>query len=187
MKFSILNFKFSSQEGFTLMELITVITVMMILTVATISMFARALKNSSYAESQRLIDGSAKSIIDSLGRYFREVQVISLDNDVVNKGRDSCLNAPAGIAGSRIRVASLDGSETDIALSNSELSSNGARLNPSNVMIGDLAFVWKCDSGTSDRLDVSFTASVSGTPSEGYEDTLKKRSYVFGVVLRNVQ
>lgn len=170
-----------SERGFTLMEMLASVTVLMVLAVTAVGMFSRSLRSSAYVESQRLLDGSAKTIIDSMSRYLRESRMVSLDG----MDKEVCIIS-GSIAGSNLVVTGSDAVNSTFELQGDNIASNSSILNPESVEISNFLVDWTCTQGTPDKLDIGFSARLSSaTNFEGIEDNLKLKDYSFGITLRN--
>jgi type II secretory pathway pseudopilin PulG len=175
--------KLNYEVGFTLMEMLASVAVLMVLTVTAVSMFSRSLKSSTYVESQRLVDSSAKTVIDAMSRYLREAKITTLNTS----DKVTCLTTGSIVGGSPavLVMEGLDGYPSTFTLSGGGIASNSSRLTPESVTVTNFAINWICGYGQPDRLDVSFTARVGGTNYEGVDTGSADRNYSFGVTLRN--
>ncbi len=166
------------QAGFTLMEMLASVAVLMVLVVTAVGMFSRSLKSSAYVESQRLLDSSARSIIDSMTKYLRESKVVSL-------GPWTRLDCPGTFSGTSLVVRGIDGALSNFSLSGTNIASNSSNLNPTSVEIGSFSTEWTCGSGQPDRLEINFSENVVTTYREGLDGSVRTKNYTFGTTLRN--
>lgn len=164
------------KNGFTLIELITVISVLALLVITGMTVFYRSLRGSSRVEVQKTLDSEVQHITRNMSRLIREGVVVA----VGGSDRDVCF-ANGGLTGASLVVEDAAGYQTTYRLDNNKIASNAAFLSTSNVVVESLNFDWECGSGTFDNLQVSFAASVLGddgtTGSEG--------EFVFDLLIRN--
>jgi prepilin-type N-terminal cleavage/methylation domain-containing protein len=170
------NIKIKRNLGFTLIELITVVSVLAILITAGMTIFYRALRGSSRVEVQKSLDTEAQHVINSMSRLIRESEIVFVDGS----SRDICFSSQT-VSGSSLTVADIDGNTTTYSLSNGRIASNSAFLSSVEVDLSHLSFEWKCKSNSFDSLNVGFDASVVGDDGSTSADG----SYSFDLLIRN--
>lgn len=171
-------------KGFTLVEIMVASGLLVVLSMSVFFIMSRSLSSSARVENQRLLDENAKFIINSLTKFFREGQIVSVGvND-----RDQC--SEEGVSGDFVVVKALDGEESTIEISDGKLSSRSAEtitLHSDSIDVSELNVMWKCVRGLSDQLDLEFrlktSEGLSGDVDPGLSDTGK--SYSLSVLMRN--
>lgn len=163
-------------QGFTLIELITVVSVLAVLITAGMSIFYRSLRGSSKVEVSKSLDTEVQHVINSMSRLIRESRMVSVDGN----DRDVCF-AQGSVSGSLLVVEDFGGHTTTYSLSGGRIASNSAFLSSVGVNLSNLLFTWKCKADSFDGLSVGFDASVLGDDGS----TSANGSYDFNLLIRN--
>jgi len=164
------------QKGFTLIELITVISVLALLVITGMTVFYRSLRGSSRIEVQKNLEIETQHVISSMSRLIREGEIVSVNGN----DRDVCFQS-GSLSGTVLVVEDSHGHSTTYSLSGGRISSGSAFLNTEGVEVTDFLFVWSCGGGSFDNLNISFAASALGDDgSRGPSD-----EYSFDLLIRN--
>lgn len=171
-------------KGFTFIELIIGVGILAMMATVGSTLFMRSLQGSSQIELRKNLDGRARLLLDGMGRFLREGEIISLDG----QAKIACL-ASGSLSGDLLVVKGLDGLSSSFYVTSGLLSSQSAQtivLNPESVTLDYKTglthyFTWYCSRGAADRLVMEFSASSTG---EG-GDSSTTSEYDLDVVSRN--
>jgi len=170
-------------SGFTLVELVAVISILGLLTGVVTMMISKSLQGSKRLDYIRALDSGSKMVFDNINRLFREgtiESVVNLTGDV--KDRQDCLTQGQVTAKTAL-VIGLDGNETNLSVDlDGRVASNSGAISSSDISISNFRLVWSCMPAQPDGIEISFDASVlddSGLVVYG------PRSYLYQVVARN--
>jgi len=171
------------KNGYTIIELVVGVSVLVLLAVMAMTILSRSMSSTARVESERLLDENAKMINDWLTRFIREGEVIMVnEND-----KEECLEN-GSVSGDDLTIRAIDGYDTLIALNDGVLASNEAELHLSSLTMSNFVVIWECGQGLPDRVDVSFSLSLT-TGSMGIvedkDSLLSTKSYNLSVVARN--
>jgi prepilin-type N-terminal cleavage/methylation domain-containing protein len=168
------------RRGFTLIELMAATALLLIVSMAVFSILSRSLSSTARVDNQRLLDENGKFVIESMSRFLRGVEVVSLDGI----DRDGCNSD--GILGSSLVVKAHDGLTSTIAISGNDLASNSAVLNSSALKVSNLNFTWRCVRGLPDELTMTFHLQPDGLSGEVDSGILEGLDYSLTIVMRNI-
>ncbi len=171
-------------RGFTFIELVVGVGVLALMATTGAAIFLRALRGTSEIEVRRSLDDRARLVLDSLGRFFKEGQIISLSGQT----RSDCGTA-GHVSGDSLVVKALDEATSTFSVSGGLLSSASAQtvvINPESVTLDyktglNYYFVWYCSRGVPDRLVMEFKA----TSTETGGGVTVSNEYILDVVSRN--
>jgi prepilin-type N-terminal cleavage/methylation domain-containing protein len=165
------------RRGYTLIELVVVIGVMAVIIGAGMGVFYQSLKSGSKIDFELFMNASNRvienSMVDTIG-FSKVISVEGQDNE-------SCLAAgSSGVLGNNL-IVDVGGSLSEYALSDDNITSNSAQINPDGIRVNNLSFRWVCVSGEIEKITVGFVAQAE---KDG-ETVDIERDYSFGVLLKN--
>lgn len=151
-------------KGYTLMELLVVITLLVLVMVGGTGLFLSNLRTGGTSEVILRTSKSARTLSEFIETKIRFGQVIKVDELT----RDDCLLAGnTGVSGNSILLENLTGGSELISLSAGVLSSSSAtltnsiRLNNTDVSVESFDITWYCKSGINDKMNVNMV--IKGT------------------------
>lgn len=159
----------TKRRGFTLMELMVVITVISLLSVTAVGLFYQTLRGGSRAAYLKELDQNAALVINVLEGHIRNAREVSA------VGASSC----PGTA-STLSIIGLDGRVTQFSLTNGKVASNGGEISSSTITISNLSFTCLRNEGIPDQVTISFLAQyiINST-------VVDQKTYTSTVGLRN--
>jgi prepilin-type N-terminal cleavage/methylation domain-containing protein len=157
-------------KGFTLIELMVSISILGILAVTATTIFFRTFRGSGKTETLVTVEQSGTYLLSIMERFIKG----ALQVTAVGDG-----NCPG--SGESLSLVNADGGETVFALSEGSITSNSAKISPSEVTISDLLFDCTRTSGAPDKIAVSFDLTYTNQ-AEGAESD---QTFTSTYVLRN--
>lgn len=155
-------------KAYTLIEMLVALSLMVIVLLGGTLLFTQNLRTGGMTEVDLKLNSGSRLLLDEMDRILRFGSVLSLSG----YSKDDCLEAAeVGLAGQRIKVLSISGTEIDYYLSESRVASMASSivdpmfLNSADLTVGDLQFSWFCQSGISDKIKIEMDVSsvVLGT------------------------
>lgn len=149
-------------KAYTLIEMIVSLSLVMIILIGGTTLFTQNLRTGGLTEVDLNLNGSLRAILDEFERNLRFGKVVMVDNVT----RDQCLAYGAsGYTGSQISVEGLDGLISTYSLLSNKIASVSAKTNETDyinseaVKINSVAIKWYCQSGISDKINLTIDAS----------------------------
>lgn len=157
-------------KGFTLLELLVVITVVAVISVAGVGLFYQALRGGGKAQALKELDQNAQLVINLMEFHIRNAR------DIVDVSGADC---PA--TGDSLSITGFDGLVTTYDLTaEGKIASNGAEISSQSVEVTNLVFECTRQTGTPDQVMITFTVGYKvGT------EVIDERDYTSVVGLRN--
>lgn len=160
-----------NKRGFTLIELMIVISITAVIVVTVTGLFFRAIRGGTKTETTVDLSQNAEFSMSLMERFIRNAK------EVNNVGGVEC----PGI-GSTITLIGWDGGSTQFSLSNGRIASNSFALSGTSVLIENLQFECIREEGVPDQVLIEFDATSSdvggASGSSGhYESTVSLRNF----------
>ena len=178
------NFKLS---GFTMIELLLGMSVMATLLVSGLVVFYKILGGGNKTSIYMSLDGESRMVISAI----KEILKYSKATAMGSNDRQDCLSAGAsGLSDDSIVIESIkDGVSSTLQLSGDYIASVSAttkNINSDTIAIERVdpatpVFLWKCETGVADTVEVNFKATAAGVSGQ----TSVSENYKAVVVLRN--
>ena len=169
-------------KGYTLIELVIVVTLLAVVLLGGTSIFYKNLRSSGLGNVDLSLSSELRRIISVLDKSLRFSSVSNVSFGNTTYTRTDCLNA-GSVIGDSIRAIDLSGSETLYSLDTEKIASTSTTtsqkvlLTNVNSRVTSLGFTWYCQSGVSDKIkiDIEMASSVLGS---GFEISRKMSSEI---------
>ncbi len=149
--------------GYTLIELIIVISLFVIILLGGTTLFVQNLRTGGFTEMDLKLNMSLRSVLDEMERKVRFGKVSTVDSS----DREQCLLAgETGLTGSSVTTEDLNGMSSVYSLVENKVSSVSGQtgeqvfLNSTDISINTLLIKWFCQSAISDKIILEITAST---------------------------
>lgn len=152
-------------KGYSLMELLVVISVLVIVMIGGTTIFLSNLRSGGMNEVQLKTSKSARSLMDTIESRLRYSKVVDIDS----LQRDRCLLAGTdGVSGSKILFENAEGRQEEIGFFDGSITSSSAELNVSvklnsdNVTVEKFVVEWFCGPGINDKIKLDLSLKGVG-------------------------
>jgi prepilin-type N-terminal cleavage/methylation domain-containing protein len=151
-------------SGYTLIELVIVVSLMAIILLGGTGVFYQNLKSSGLGNVNLGINSDLRSVLSMIEKDIRYSMVSSVG---IGTRTDCLAEGPAGFAGNSLTVVDLQGMETVYLLDAGRIasvSSTTARsvyLTNTSSRVTGLQFFWYCQSGVSDKIKIEIDIASS--------------------------
>jgi prepilin-type N-terminal cleavage/methylation domain-containing protein len=156
-------------NGFTLLELLVVITVVALLSVSAVGLFYQTLRSGSKTDNIKELDQNALLAMNVMSQQVRNARKVSA------VGAGTC----PGVA-TTLSLTGSDGRTTQFSLSSGKIASNGAEISATSITISNLSFTCARQNGVPDQITISFLAQLLQNGS-----VVEQKTYTSVVDLRN--
>lgn len=151
------------KSGYTLIELIIVISLFVIILLGGTTLFVQNLRTGGFTEMDLKLNISLRSVLDEMERKIRFGKVTMVDAS----DREQCLLAGStGLTGSSVTTEDLNSLSSVYSLVDNKISSVSGQtgeqvfLNSTDVSINTISIKWFCQSAISDKIILEITAST---------------------------
>lgn len=146
--------RLKTESGFTLMELLIVISITALIVTTIMGLFFRSLRSGAKTETIVKVEENAQYVTAVLERFIRNAKEVS-----------SVGGLPCPNTGSSLTVLSWDGGSTTFSLSGGRIASNSSPISASVVTIQNLVFECIRTEGTPDQVAIDFDITRSDVGS----------------------
>lgn len=159
-------------KGFTLLELMVVISLIGLISVSAIGLFFRSIRGTGKTQSIQIVDQNSQFALTTIERFIINARQVT---DVSG--------APCPNSGPSLTLLNADGFATTFSLSDDRIASNSDYISSDDVIISNLQFTCTTPAGAPDRITVSFDASHADTAG----DVATSQSFTTSANLRTYQ
>lgn len=158
-------------KGYTLVELVMVVSLLAIVLTAGTSIFYRSFQSSGVSDIQTTLGNSLRSLDRMFERTLRFGKVVRVGDNY----RENCLSAEEdGVSGNTLGVLDLSGGNVLYSFANGEVSSNSAVISNPDITVTELVFTWYCKSGINDKMKLHIKANLTGLAGEAVSFEINK-------------
>ena len=160
-------------KGYTLIELVIVITLLAVVLLGGTSIFYKNLRSSGLGNVDLSVSSELRGIMSVLEKTLRFSVISGIRSGDTSYTRTDCLKT-GSVTGDTLTIIDLGGFESVYSLNIEKIASTStataqkAYLTSGNSKVRSLAFTWYCESGVSDKIkiDIEMASSVLGSDFE---------------------
>lgn len=151
-------------KGYTLIELVVVITLLSVILLGGTSVFYRSLRSNALGSMDLTINLESRSVLSLIEKNIRfgTVESVALSSPPTTYLRDQCEDS-GSVVGDQLFISDMQGLTTLYSLSSGKVASTSSvprtidLTNSSVVTVKTLKFTWYCQAGISDKIKIDIT------------------------------